>query len=410
MADFVPANIIQTPDFGQIARQRIDRNRAEDAAKNRFIDEFEEKQGIYLDGYKPAVQESWDNVQSVMDLVAENDTPETRRKLKEAYGDYTTTAGSAQFLSKDYREKVAEYKANPTKFSLNSGEFLDLTKEHQLRTRSRSEMLDEVNNPLFLSKSAKYDLLNPDTQAKSLVSTTSMKLPEFYSAQGQLDQGKLRTYGQERARAQVMADPENIAKAMTWGAIQEGYGGIDGKVNTTEEMNFIEGLSEELKDSFVERYIKELTENYIALIPSELKSDKSGQTLLSLEPYEGIRVAGPEAKGDDAEMVEFNAFEKPLSGSLKSAIGFGVDPLGRILIEESVDREARNSKGVLTKTKENVVREANESEIARIKQVLRRDYGIEISEKSVSSQEESNSGGMTDEEYQQWLKDNGLTS
>ena len=39
MADFVPANIIQTPDFGQIARQRIDRNRAEDAAKNRFIDE-----------------------------------------------------------------------------------------------------------------------------------------------------------------------------------------------------------------------------------------------------------------------------------------------------------------------------------------------------------------------------------
>ena len=407
MADFVPANIIQTPDFGQIARQRIDRNRAEEAAKNRFIDEFEEKQGIYLDGYKPAVQESWDNVQSVMDLVAENDTPETRRKLKEAYGDYTTTAGSAQFLSKDYREKVAEYKANPAKFSLNSGEFLDLTKEHQLRTRSRSEMLDEVNNPLFLSKSANYDLLNPDTQAKSLVSTTSMKLPEFYSAQGQLDQGKLRTYGQQRARAQVMADPENIAKAMTWGAIQEGYGGIDGKVNTTEEMNFIEGLSEELKDSFVERYIKELTENYIALIPSKLKSSEKGTTGIPLKTYEKPYYSADDQTSTD---MTFYAIAKPIPG-LKSVVGFGISPTGEFLIEEQKEVEIRIAGSIdKEKTIEFSTRKAEDNEIARIKAMLEKDYNVSLSEKPVSSQEESNSGGMTDEEYQQWLKDNGLTS
>tara|TARA_R110002153_G_scaffold68397_4_gene181430 strand:+ start:7 stop:1230 length:1224 start_codon:yes stop_codon:yes gene_type:complete len=407
MADFVPANIIQTPDFGQIARQRIDRNRAEDAAKNRFIDEFEEKQGIYLDGYKPAVQESWDNVQSVMDLVAENDTPETRRKLKEAYGDYTTTAGSAQFLSKDYREKVAEYKANPAKFSLNSGEFLDLTKEHQLRTRSRSEMLDEVNNPLFLSKSANYDLLNPDTQAKSLVSTTSMKLPEFYSAQGQLDQGKLRTYGQQRARAQVMADPENIAKAMTWGAIQEGYGGIDGKVNTTEEMNFIEGLSEELKDSFVERYIKELTENYIALIPSKLKSSEKGTTGIPLKTYEKPYYSADDQTSTD---MTFYAIAKPIPG-LKSVVGFGISPTGEFLIEEQKEVEIRIAGSIdKEKTIEFSTRKAEDNEIARIKAMLEKDYNVSLSEKSVSSQEESSSNGMTDKEYQQWLKDNGLTS
>ena len=407
MADFVAGNVIKTPDFGQMAQGYMQQYRQEEAAKNRFIDEFEEKQGIYLDGYKPAVKESWDNVQSVMDLVAENDTPETRRKLKEAYGDYTTTAGSAQFLSKDYREKVAEYKANPTKFSLNSGEFLDLTKEHQLRTRSRSEMLDEVNNPLFLSKSAKYDLLNPDTQAKSLVSTTSMKLPEFYSAQGQLDQGKLRTYGQERARAQVMADPENIAKAMTWGAIQEGYGGIDGKVNTTEEMNFIEGLSEELKDSFVERYIKELTENYIALIPSKLKSSEKGTTGIPLKTYEK-----PYSSTDDqtSTNMTFYAIAKPIAG-LKSVVGFGVSPTGEFIIEEQKEVEGINSvSGGIEKTIEFSTRIAKDNEEARIRAMLEKDYNVSLSEKSVSSQEESSSNGMTDKEYQQWLKDNGLTS
>lgn len=407
MADFVAGNVIKTPDFGQMAQGYMQQYRQEEAAKNRFIDEFEEKQGIYLDGYKPAVQESWDNVQSVMDLVAENDTPETRRKLKEAYGDYTTTAGSAQFLSKDYREKVAEYKANPTKFSLNSGEFLDLTKEHQLRTRSRSEMLNEVNNPLFLSKSAKYDLLNPDTQAKSLVSTTSMKLPEFYSAQGQLDQGKLRTYGQERARAQVMADPENIAKAMTWGAIQEGYGGIDGKVNTTEEMNFIEGLSEELKDSFVERYIKELTENYIALIPSKLKSSEKGTTGIPLKTYEKPYFSTDDQISTD---MTFYAIAKPIAG-LKSVVGFGISPTGEFIIEEQKEVETRvGAFGKKEKTIEFSTRKAEDNEIARIKAMLEKDYNVSLSEKSVSSQEESNSGGMTDEEYQQWLKDNGLTS
>lgn len=407
MADFVAGNVIKTPDFGQMAQGYMQQYRQEEAAKNRFIDEFEEKQGIYLDGYKPAVQESWDNVQSVMDLVAENDTPETRRKLKEAYGDYTTTAGSAQFLSKDYREKVAEYKANPAKFSLNSGEFLDLTKEHQLRTRSRSEMLNEVNNPLFLSKSAKYDLLNPDTQAKSLVSTTSMKLPEFYSAQGQLDQGKLRTYGQERARAQVMADPENIAKAMTWGAIQEGYGGIDGKVNTTEEMNFIEGLSEELKDSFVERYIKELTENYIALIPSKLKSSEKGTTGIPLKTYEKPYFSTDDQISTD---MTFYAIAKPIAG-LKSVVGFGISPTGEFIIEEQKEVETRvGAFGKKEKTIEFSTRKAEDNEIARIKAMLEKDYNVSLSEKSVSSQEESNSGGMTDEEYQQWLKDNGLTS
>ena len=73
MADFIPANIIQTPDFGGLAKQRIDRQRAEETAKNNYLDQFEEQKGLYLDGDREAVQSAWNNVQKAIDAVAEND-------------------------------------------------------------------------------------------------------------------------------------------------------------------------------------------------------------------------------------------------------------------------------------------------------------------------------------------------
>ena len=67
MADFIPANIIQTPDFGQLAKERIDRNRQEETSKNAFIDQFEQTQGMYLEGDTQAVQGAWDNVQKTIE-------------------------------------------------------------------------------------------------------------------------------------------------------------------------------------------------------------------------------------------------------------------------------------------------------------------------------------------------------
>ena len=387
MADFVPGNIIQTPDFGQMAQGYVQQYRQEEAAKNQFLDEFDKKQGLYLDGYKPAVQESWDNVQSVMDMVAEDDSPENRRKLKDAYGEYSTVAGTAQFLSDDYRTKVASYKADPTKYAIAGSDFLDITNDYKLRKRTRGEMLEEVNNPLFLQRSIKYDLLNPYDQAKRLVSDSQMKLPDFYNAEGQLNQGALRAYAERRARAQVNADPQNIEKAMAWGGISEGYaGGEDGVINTPEELQFIQGQDEETKSMFVEKYIDELAKNYVDLIAQQLKTKgKDSKDLLKLLPYESSRVAVPGV--GDIEGIEFQAFAKPLSGTLKNAIGFGIDPMGRYLVEEVVEREVRSGR-TKQKKKESVIREANPSEIAQITNTLSKDYGLTISEKSVSSQED----------------------
>jgi len=380
MADFVPGNIIQTPDFGRMAQGYMQQYRQEESAKNQFLDEFDKKQGLYLDGYKPAVQESWDNVQSVMDMVAQDDNPENRRKLKEAYGEYSTVAGTAQFLSDGYRKNISAYKADPAKFAIGSKEFLDISDDYRLRKRTRNEMLDEVNNPFSLQRSTKYDLLNPYDQSKQLVSDSQMKLPDFYNAEGQLNQGALRAYAERRARAQVNALPENIERAMVWGAPKEGYP----EVKSIEDLQMITGLDQDLKDSFVDRYVDELTNNYMDLVAQQLKTeDKDGKDYLPLKSYNlPVPTSDPNAK---PMSIEFSVFSEPLSGNMKGIVSFGYDGDNMMVEEEKLVQKANKKDKELERT----IREATDSEEARIKSVLERDYGVSISEKPVSSQEDS---------------------
>jgi hypothetical protein len=172
----------------------------------------------------------------------------------------------------------------------------------------------------------------------------------------------------------------------------------------------ISALDDELKQSFVDRYVDELTNNYMDLIASQVKIDNDKDSkLMSLTPYESTRVIEAEAgTGEEGpKNVEFQSFEKPLSGSLKNIVGFGFNQEGKMLIEEVIQTETK-SRGKTIKNKENVIREANPNEKAQINGILRKDYGISISEKSVSSQEQSTGDGLSDEEYNQWLKDKGL--
>jgi hypothetical protein len=379
MADFVPGNIIQTPDFGQMAQGYVQQYRQEEAAKNKFLDDFEQKQGLYLEGYKPAVQESWNNVQSVMDMVAENDTPENRRKLKEAYGEYSTAAGTAQYLSDEYRKSVAAYKANPTKFAVGSDEFLDLTNDYKLRKRSRNEMLDEVNNPFFLQQSIKYDLLNPYDQAKVLLSDSRMKISDFYNDQGQLNRSALRAYAEKRARAQVNADPQNLDKAAAWGGIREGYvGGEDGVITTPQELEFIQGQDEETRNGFIERYVDELATNYVDLVAERLKTkelEKEGPKKKKL-PKDTVSLQA--AGGKDVEFITlpgalkttYNVDNKDgTKSSVKGdIIQIGAAPNGELFvtIEREVDTDDYNEFGERNKESTIEYRPATQTEVSKI--------------------------------------------
>jgi hypothetical protein len=240
-----------------------------------------------------------------------------------------------------------------------------------------------------------------------MLSDSRMKLPDFYNEEGQLNKSALRAYAEKRARAQVNAVPENIEKASAWGGIKEGYvGGEDGRINTPQELEFIRSLDEDTRAGFVEAYINELVNDYISLVPSNVKEKKKDdKTYSSLVSYD---VELPTSDPNKPQTVEFQAFGKPLSGSVKNIIGFGTNQLGEFLVQVVKDVEVIGNKGEKTKEKQRSIRKATPDEIAIIKNILKKDYGVSLSENSVSSQEESNSGGMSDAEYQQWLKDNGL--
>ena len=407
MADFVPSNIIQTPDFGQLAQGYLQQYRQEEAAKNKYLDSFSKKQGLYLEGDKPAVQEAWNKVQSVIDMVAENDTPETRRKLREAYGEYGQLAGAAQVIANQYRDEVATYKADPSKFSIAGQDFLNSSEEFRLQSRSANDIFSTIDNPFTLPRSIKYDLLNPTEQAKKMVSESRMKLPDFYNEEGELNKSALRAYAERRARAQVKALPENLEKAKVWGAINQDY--ITG-VDSPQDLDFVNNsLDEDLQLEFIEDYVTELTNNYVDLVPSSLKktADKDGKKLKALGGFTDVIIAAEQTKeGLDVPGTEISGKFLSLPTRLGniSAIGRGND--GSIYVRESIveDVEKRDprdpSKKIKTKETSKVTRRATAEEISTLISKYGNTYDLSLlSENFVPSQEEETQGFDLDDYF-----------
>ena len=396
MADFVPSNIIQTPDFGQLAQGYLQQYRQEEAAKNKYLDSFNEKQGLYLDGDRPAVQEAWNKVQSVMDMVAENDTPEMRRKLKEAYGEYGQIAGAAQVIANQYRDEVAAYKADPSKFSISGQDFLKNSEDFRLQSRSANDIFSAIDNPFALPRSIKYDLLNPTEQAKKMVSESRMKLPDFYNEEGELNKSALRAYAERRARAQVRALPENLEKAKVWGAINQDY--ITG-VDSPQDLDFVNNsLDEDLQLEFIEDYVTELTNSYVDLVPSSLKKTaakdgKDGKKLKAL----GQNPISIQAAG--GQTVNFLVLPRPINGITQ----IGSAPDGRIFVRKEEDKEVREVvEGKIEKRKETETKEdvATQTDLARIQTAFGNTYDLSpLFENFVPSQEEETQGFDLDDYF-----------
>lgn len=410
MADFVPSNIIQTPDFGKMAQNYLQQYRQEEAAKNQFIDSFEKKQGLYLEGDKPAVQEAWNNVQAVMDMVAENDTPEMRRKLREAYGEYGQLAGAAQAVASQYRDQVSAYKADPTKFAITGQEFLNSSEDYRLQRRNASDIFSAIDNPYTIQRSIKYDLMNPYDQAKSLVSDSRMKLGDFYDDQGQLNKSALRAYAEKRARAQVNALPENVEKAMAWGGIREGYAGQDGVIGTPEELEFIRSQDDETRARFVDAYVKELTNNYVDLVASELRGSGSQKDKKKLGEFTDVIVAAdvdPSGSEKTGTEISGNFLSLPSKLGDITAIGLGSD--GNIYIAEEkterIEKDVVTEEGLETKKIDETsrfIRRAKADEVSKIVSKYGNTYDLSLlSGNSVSSQSSESQDFNLDEYYEE---------
>lgn len=379
MSNFIPPNIIQTPDFAGLAKERIDRKRQEEASKNAFLDQFEQAQGLYLDGDRPAVQSAWDKVQSTIDMVAENDTPESRRQLKQVYADYAKVAGTAQVLADQHRTQVAAYKADPTKYAMSGGDFFSWDEEFRTKTRSFEDMQSALDNPNVLPSSASYALLNPFEQAQTLMGETANIVSTFYDASGALDAKGLRSRIKDIAAKKIMANPEAMERAIIWGATTsnnpaEGFAGDgDGKINSLEELNMIKELPQEQRDAYMNAYLDSLVDNYIDLTPG-LSQGESGKTKLSGYSMK-MQVEGDFSGIGAAPLEEVDVDMISLPGTVKrGGLGFsevGVDANGNYYVTVETKEEESYEDPVTFEPKTRTViksetRKANPNEVSAI--------------------------------------------
>ncbi len=347
MSNFIPPNVIQTPDFAGLAKERIDRKRQEETNKNAFLDQFEQAQGLYLDGDRPAVQDAWNKVQSTIDMVAENDTPESRRQLKQVYADYAKVAGTAQVLADQHRTQVAAYKADPTKYAMSGSDFFSWDEDFRTKTRSFDDMQSALDNPNVLPSSASYALLNPYEQAQTLMGETAKVASTFYDSSGILDTLGLKSRIRDLAIKKITANPEAMERAIIWGATtannpQSGFAGDgDGKINSLEELNMIKELPQEERQKYMEAYLDALVDDYMELTPGNVnkQSDKKSlpTTPLSIQAAGGqevgfITLPGYINTSFDYEKTDEISGETTTASAQGKITQIGSDPNGSLYV------------------------------------------------------------------------------
>ena len=395
--EFVPSNIIKTPDFGSMAQKAMNQKRQDINEMNSWMDSNKKKEGAYLEGDKPAVQEAWNKYQDELDRAVESGDRDARRKADEAYGSYSQIAGTAMALAEQYRSQVASYKADPSKYSIGGQEFLSLSDEYRRTKRSADDIVLAVQNPFVIAQSMKYDLANPVDQATKMAQMSSAKTKDFYSDTGQLNSTAARRYAEELADSFIRANESSVEKAMAWGGIRTGYaGGEDGMLNSMEELEFLRNQPEEKRVEFIGKYRDELVANYMKMLPRDLKQkdDKDGKGGLDkgferLQPYPDATVDLFNPPANVARLTMY-----PMPSKIDDIESFGYDEDGRVYVTEvkvvEVDKE-EDGKFITVKEKQYETREATDRDISFINSKSKGAidyYRPRASQNSVSSQEE----------------------
>ena len=337
--EFVPSNIIKTPDFGAMAENAMQQKRQNINEMNSWMDSNKKKEGAYLEGDKPAVQDAWNKYQEELDSAVESGNRGARRKADEAYGAYAQLAGTAMTNADQYRSQVAAYKSDPSKYSIGGQEFLSLSDEYRRTKRNANDIVSAVQNPFVIAQSMKYDLSNPLDQAGKMIQMSSAKIKDFYDDKGNLDAESLRKYAEELATASINANEFSVEKAMAWGGVRNGYaGGEDGIINSMEELEFLRNQPDEKREEFIDSYKNELVNNYIKLLPSQKTEDSSGKKKLATDTV-SLQAAG----GEDVNFITLPGDVNGITQIGSSSTGKPKDTLGLGIFDEPTEESDPNA-------------------------------------------------------------------
>lgn len=241
-AEYIPVASIPIVDLGaQYEAAKIRREQSEER-KLAYLNQFKQVRGSLSDGVRPAVQQRWNQVESLLD---QGDMSfEGRKKLQQAYTDYAEYTAQGVDFTRALDEREAEVLSNPQKYNL------DVLKEIDTY---RSVKPDDtfLSNPTLPSL-AQYTRFQPKKLSSSTMASTiynNMKQFDGLDAIRNLD-GTLNQVALENAvNAQFIGQNSEDVDAIVAEELSR-LGRLDGSI--AEAVEVIRSLSDVEKQNLIE--------------------------------------------------------------------------------------------------------------------------------------------------------------
>lgn len=283
MAKLIPSGVVQLPNFAELQYNLNERERQKQLQFDEWTAQFDKKAGTYLDGDKEAVQTAYTGVEKALkDLARDPDSPELRRKVREANAAYNEVAGSALFNANNYRQQWAAFNADPDKFAVSGQEAVDLFNRERTTKRDANQIISLASNPFTLQPKFKYDLMGPSQVGKEYEDLIRKNIHDYTRKDGSVDTDKVRETVTNAVNARYI-DPEQTKNAIIYSGVREGAIGRNGQLTSRADLDIIntdefapqrERLAQKFKSDVVESVMQAVPKMAVNPVDLNLQQQK----------------------------------------------------------------------------------------------------------------------------------------
>jgi len=280
-AEYIPVASIPIVDLGaQYEAAKLRREESEER-KLAYLNQFKQVRGSLSDGVRPAVQQRWNQVESLLD---QGDMSfEGRKKLQQAYKDYAEYTAQGVDFTRALDEREAEVLSNPQKYNLDVLKELDTY---------RSVKPDDtfLSNPTLPSL-AQYTRYQPKRLSSSTMASTiynNMKqfdgLDAIRNADGTLNQVAL----ENAVNAQYIGQSSEDVDAIVAEELSR-LGRLDG--NVAEAVEVIRSLSDAEKQNLIKSASQRTIQTLSNLVSKDVftKAEERAAEMEDFEAKENIK-------------------------------------------------------------------------------------------------------------------------
>ena len=285
-AEYIPVASIPIVDLGAQYEAAKARREESEERKLAYLNQFKQVRGSLSEGVRPAVQQRWNQVESLLD---QGDMSfEGRKKLQQAYTDYAEYTAQGVDFTRALDEREAEVLSNPQKYNLEVLKELDTY---------RSVKPDDafLTNPT-LPNLTQYTRYQPKRLSSSTMASTiynNMKqfdgLDAIRNADGTLNQVAL----ENAVNAQYIGQSSEDVDAIVAEELSR-LGRLDG--NVAEAVEVIRSLSDAEKQNL----IKSASQRTIQTLSNLVSKDaftREEERAAEMEDYEAkVKIQGRQSE------------------------------------------------------------------------------------------------------------------